>query len=502
MNNMAFSSQTVAVVDLGSNSFHMLIASVEGGRVRIIDRLRETVRLGQGLSEGERTLHPQAAERALACLRRLGERVRMLPQGSVRAVGTNALRQAKKQQGFLDEAERVLGHPIEIISGAEEARLIFLGVAHDTASHCKRLVVDIGGGSTECIIGQGFHPVLAESTHMGCVAYSQRFFPKGQWTSEGFRKAELAAALELQNIRETFTAEGWEEAVGSSGTVLAVAETLHKQGWSEGAVTSEGLLRLRRAMVTAGHASALHLEGLDTDRLEVLAGGLAVLTAVFEVFGLHSMQPVSGALREGVLYELLGRIQHEDIRQSTVESMAQRYHIDMSQAVRVRGTALFLLEQTTSSLQMVLPHAPLFLSWAALLHEIGLAISHSGYHKHGAYILSHADMPGFSKQDQDMLSCMVRAHRRKLAPHFFEELSGTYAEDAAVLCLLFRLACCLHRNRSPQPLPLIKMGVSGRVMSVGFPAQWIQSHPLTHMELQEECERWPALKWQLNIHTF
>lgn len=480
----AFSS--VAAVDLGSNSFHMVVAKVAQGQIEIVDRLRERVALGAGFDESKR-LTAEVQERALACLSRFGQRVRDMPQGSVRAVGTNALRLARNSRAFLDRAREALGHPIEVIAGPEEARLIYLGVAHSVPdAPGRRLVVDIGGGSTEVILGDRFDPLLLASLFMGCVSWSLRFFPRDEISRDRFDQAQIAAMVELESIERRFRRLAWQSCVGASGTILSVAEILAANGWAEGGITLRGLKQLRKSMAEAGHASRLALAGLSEDRRTVLAGGTAILIAAFESLRIERMDPSPGALREGLLYDLFGRIRHEDVRDRTIQRLVQRYQLDVEQASRVERIALALFEQVRGDWDLPEEEGAQFLQWAARLHEIGLSLSYSGYHKHGAYIVAHSEMPGFSREDQLFLATLIRTHRQKITPRPFRDLPGEKAEQALRLGVLLRLAIHLARSRSERLPPAIRLRARRSTLDLDFPPNYLREHPLTRVDLQEE----------------
>ena len=405
-------SQTVAAVDLGSNSFHMIVARIENGQLQIIDRLKEMVQLGAGLSD-DKLLSKDAETRALDCLERFGQRLRSLPRGAVRAVGTNTLRQVRDGGTFLRQAELALGHPVEVISGREEARLVYLGVAHGLAGSEVRLVVDIGGGSTELIIGEGFHAQRMESLHMGCVSLSRRFFPDGVVTEKAMKAAVIAGRLEVRPVRSMFSNGQWQVAIGSSGTIKAIRNIAQVFGWCDDGITRRSLKKLRRALIAAGHTGKLQIEGLTDERRAVLPGGVAVLSAVFKGLDIDRMQVSDEALREGLLYELLGYIRHEDVRDLTVDSLSKRYGIDDQQARRVELSAIRLLGQASRDWHIdEVEHSEL-LAWAARLHEIGLAVAHSSFHKHGAYLVANSDLSGFSRQQQLVLAALIRGHRRR-----------------------------------------------------------------------------------------
>lgn len=480
---------TIAAVDLGSNSFHMVVARDVNGHLNVLDRLREPVRLAAGLNaSGE--LDAAAFSRAIACLERFGQRLRDMPSGSVRAVGTNTLRQARNSDNFLEAAAAALGHPIEIISGLEEARVIYLGVSHSLHGHPgQRLVMDIGGGSTELIIGDGFDSIHMESLYMGCVSLSQEHFADGYISAKAMRRAEIAAGQELQGIEQDYRRLGWTSAVGSSGTIRAVGDVVHAMGWGDTGITMQALQRLREAMVSAGHISRLDaLQGLPPERAPVFPGGVAILIATFAALGIERMDVSDGALREGLLYDLMGRIRHEDVRSRTIGTLSDRYHVDKEQGRRVHDTAIYCLHQVMHTWKLEEECAASLLEWAAQLHEIGLAVAHSGYHKHGAYLLEFSDMPGFSRQEQKALAALVRSHRRKFSPAVFRVLPEMQREQLMRLSVLLRLAVLLHRSRADFPLPPFYLEGDGKSLALRFPAGWLELHPLTQADLMQEAD--------------
>ena len=478
-----------AAVDLGSNSFHLLVARMDGGTLQVIDRHKEMVRLGEGLTV-DKQLQPEVAERALACLERMGQRLREMDPANVRAVGTNTLRQVRPESRFIEQAEQALGHPIEVIAGREEARLIYLGVAHGLAiGDEKRLVIDIGGGSTELIVGEGFTPLLRESLHMGCVSMSKRFFPNDKITSKAMDKAELYGALEVRPVRELFRQSGWASATGSSGTIKAIAAVLADEGWSEDGVSAEGLTRLRDAILEAGKTSALAFRALSEERRPVFAGGVAVLRAVFQSLAIEHMRVSDQALREGLIYEMVGRIHQEDVRERTIATLSRRFDLDAEHAARVRATALHLLDQLREPWELGHPNYPNILGWAADLHEIGLAVAHSQYQKHGAYLLRNADMSGFTRQEQDVLAALVQGHRRKFPVDAFLALPSGARQCARRLCVILRLAILMHRGRSSQLKPEPAVSADGDTLTLQFPDGWLDDHPLSRLELEEEAAR-------------
>ncbi len=491
--------EKVAAVDLGSNSFHLVVARVTGDQVQIVDRMREMVRLGAGL-DANKQLTPAAQNAALVCLERFGQRLRDMPAGSVRVVGTNTLRSARNAETFLGLAEQVLGHPIDIISGVEEARLIYQGVAHTAADDGRRrLVMDIGGGSTEFAVGQGYEVFEVESLYLGCVSASQRHFPAGTITAKGMRNAEIAAQLEIRPLAWRLRNQGWEHTLGTSGTILAVAEVLREMQWCDQGITREALLRLRQHLLEAGHVDRLELPALPDKRRAVFPGGLSILLAAFEVLDIPVMAVSEGALREGLIFDLLGRIEHEDVRQYTVDATARRCQVDPGQAERVRQTALTLLGEVDGEWSLRDDKYRDMLGWAAQLHEVGLCIAHSQYHKHGAYLLEHSDLPGFTRQEQRLLATLVRGHRRKFPSTAFAALPATEQLPAQRLCLLLRLAVRLHRERSERPLPELHLIPRRKGLTLEFPKDWLDDHPLTKADFKEEGAFLKSAGWRLRI---
>ena len=515
----AEAAHTYAALDLGSNSFHLIVANhrpptasgfgaAEGSRVQVVDRHREAVRLADGLNESNE-ITAAAAARALACLGRLGQRIRHLPPAQVRVVGTNTLRKAHNSRAFIAEAERALGHRVEVVSGREEARLIYLGVSHSLETVDageSRLVVDIGGGSTELILGTRFQPRLMESLYMGCVSMSAAFFANGRITADRFTNAENAARQELEAVEQVYRARGWDTAIGASGTLNAVHDAIAQCTGRRG-ITRAGVDALKHHVIQAGQANTLALEAVDAERAPVFAGGLAIASALFEALGIETMTVSDGALREGLLHDLLGRVHAEDIRETTVADLMRRYHVDVDHAERVAATAAGLFEQmswpalaiviagwpngedATTGAPLQADSAARLLHWGAMLHEIGLDIAHSQYHKHGGYLLDNMDLPGFSRSEQHDLATLVCSHRRKLPI-----AGGAVSPGLPALCVLLRLAVVLHRSRLTSPLPALglrcgsaRKNHSGGTVALVLPSRWIEEHPLTKLDLKQEA---------------
>jgi exopolyphosphatase/guanosine-5'-triphosphate,3'-diphosphate pyrophosphatase len=488
--------ELIAAVDLGSNSFRLQVGRIVANQIYPLDGLKEPIRLAAGLTADKR-LDAASQQRGVEALSRFAERLRNFDQGAVRAVATNTLRVAKNATQFLEKAEAALGFPIEVIAGREEARLIYLGVAHTLANpQTRQLVVDIGGGSTEFIIGQNIDPIQLESLYMGCVSYSLRFFPDGHVDKRSFKEAELAARRELQTIVHAYRETGWDEAIGSSGTAKAIVDLLELNGFSDHGLTREGLEKLRNELLHAGEASRLKLQGLRADRILVLPGGLAIMSAVFKEFGLERMAFSEGALRLGVLYDQLGRYHHDDLREATVSRFMQRYEVDRRQAARVAHTALGLLNQLVPASEAAGHPDAQFLVWAARLHEVGISVAHSSYHKHSAYILANADMPGFSRRDQARLSRLVLAHRGKLERA--QPLRGEAPEWTLIFCL--RTAVLLHRSRDDQPLPPRSAAFTRNGFQMKLGADGLDALPLTAAALEDEAQQWSGIGSELRIH--
>jgi exopolyphosphatase/guanosine-5'-triphosphate,3'-diphosphate pyrophosphatase len=491
----------LAAVDLGSNSFHLVVAQYRNGQLVVIDRLREPVQLAAGLDEDGR-LDKDVMARALACLKRFGQRLSDMHADAVRVAGTSALRRAQRRQAFLERARDALGHPVEIISGREEARLIYAGVSQSLpAEEGNRLVVDIGGGSTELIIGRGVEPQELESINLGCVGLSRKYFADGKLSPRRFERALVTARQHFEPIQETFLKRGWESAAGSSGSVRAALEACRELDPKATAVTGERIDAVIAALCEAGHVDAIPFQAVTADRRNVFAGGIAILSAVFAQLKVKQMRWSEGAMREGLLHDMIGRFTHEDARERTVRSMQQRYHVDLAQAARVEQTALKLLSQVQECWQLEDAMAEQTLTWACRLHEIGLDVAHSGYHRHGAYLLQHADMPGFAREEQALLARLVGLHRKKLVLDGLEELVAPWDERAIYLALILRLAVLLHRDRSESPVPEFALTGRPRTLELRFRIRSFRDFPLTAADLNDEIDYLRAQGLRLRVFT-
>jgi exopolyphosphatase/guanosine-5'-triphosphate,3'-diphosphate pyrophosphatase len=432
----------------------------------------------------------------LACLERFGQRLRGVSAHHVRALGTNTLRRTRNPRSFLRAAEHALQHPIEIISGHEEARLIYLGVAHSlgTEPH-RRLVIDIGGGSTELVVGEGYRPLEMDSLSVGCVGISEQFFPDGVVTRAAFKAAQTAVALEIRPLRAIYKQTGWEEVIGSSGTIRAAARIIEASGWSTGGITPSGLKRLRRALESAGKMSRADLPGLSAERRPVLPGGIAILSACLRNLEIEQLSVSEYALREGALSDLVGRVRHQDPRETSIHAIAARYGVDPDQAQRVCQTALQSFDRVSAAWGLSDADRQR-LEWAARLHEVGLAIAHDQYHKHGAYLVEHTDLNGFSRDEQLTLAALILAHRKKITADVFAQLPERLVPAVTRITVILRLAVLLHRSRLRGEIPSIDLQVDGTEVAVQFPPEWLQNHPLTQADLEGERD---ALR-RIDVH--
>lgn len=493
--------ELMAAVDIGSNSFHMVVARSVLGQMRVVDRLRETVRMAAGLDAyGE--LDRAARQRAIDCLSRFGERLRNMPSQRVRAIATNTVRQLRNPQAFLVPAETALGHPIEIVAGREEARLIYLGVAQDMPPTAKqRLVIDIGGGSTEFIVGRGFEPLERESMQMGCVATTRRFFADGKLGRKRWKEGLTEVSAEFQQFASTYRELGWQEAIGSSGTIKAIGEMVATSKSARGVITDTALLKLRDALLDFDSIDNIDLPGLSSDRRPVIAGGVLILEACFAELGLKRMQVCESAMREGVLADMLGRAEQRDPRDASIAALMQRYGVDREHAARIEGTALALFDQAAVDWSLDADDR-LLLAWAARVHEIGLAIAHSQHHQHGAYVLEHSDISGFSRQEQQQLAALVRCQRRSIPTGVLNALPERNMASTLRCIVLLRLAIALHRSHDRSPLPPLVLDADARgSVQLSLPRSWLDGHALTRADLETEREYLDAMSIKLLVRA-
>lgn len=493
--------ELLAAIDMGSNSFHMVVARLVHGEIRTLEKMGEKVQLGAGLDSNNR-LTEEAIQRGLACLGRFAQRLSGMPPEAVQVVGTNALRVARNARQFMARAEEVLGYPVEIIAGREEARLIYLGVSHTLSDDSgRRLVVDIGGGSTEFIIGERFEPQDMESLHMGCVSFRNRYFPDGKISRKQMDRAITHAEQELLNIRQHYRHRGWQSAVGSSGTIKAISSVLVSLKLTDGTITMEAMTELRKRLVGMGKTDKLGDLGVRQDRQSIFPAGFAILMGAFNSLKISDMAFADGALREGLLYDIAGRIQHEDVRERTIQALQERYHVDQHHGAAVEETAIAAWQQVADTWNINTPGDEDVLRWGCRLHEIGLTISHSQYHKHGAYLLRYSDLPGFSQQFQRELATLVRGHRRKFSTAVFEEVEPDDLPRLRYLCILVRLAVLLQHPRNHKSPPDFRLSPTNNGLTITFPAGWLDDRPLTLADLQNERDYLAKQDFELTVNA-
>jgi len=476
----------LAAVDLGSNSFHMVVARQVLGQLRVVDRLRDMVRMAEGL-DGKGGLSPEVRQRALESLERFGQRIRDIPPWRVRVIATNTVRQLKNPQSFLLPAETALGHAIEVVSGREEARLIYLGVAHAQPPKPgeRRLVIDIGGGSTESIIGSGLEAIERESLQAGCVASTRRFFPDGKLSRKKWKSALTEVAAEFQQFAGVYRSLGWQEALGSSGTIKAIGDICAAMKLTKGAITAVALPQVRDKLLQADTIADIDLPGMSSERRPSIAGGLLILEAAFAVLGLERMAVSKAALREGALYDMLGRGGADDPRDVSIAALMERYGVDVAQAGRVEDTAMELFDQVQDAWALSDDDRRM-LARAARVHELGLAIAHSQYHVHGAYILENSDIAGFSQQEQRVLAALVRTHRRNITKNAFETIPDRLLTSARRVAALLRIAVLLHRSHEAEDIPRIEAKASGDTLVLKLDKRWFEQRPLLRQDLGGE----------------
>ncbi|HEY9040604.1 MAG TPA: exopolyphosphatase [Rheinheimera sp.] len=474
----------MAAVDLGSNSFHMVIARVVDGDIQLLHREKQKVQLAEGLND-QLVLSEEAIERGLAVLAQFADTLKPFAPQSVRVIATYTLRRAKNAATFLRRARTVFPFPIEVISGQEEARFIYQGVAHFEHFSGRRLVIDIGGGSTEFAIGEGLQPLRLSSRNMGCVSYALQHFAQGRISEKRFARAILQAEQELEPIVSSFKAAGWQQAVGTSGTVKTIRDIIIGLGLSSNALELTHLLALRDHLIAQENSYQLDLPGLTDDRKLLICSGLAILIAAFNLLQIDQLVYIDAALREGVLYEMSDRLQHLDIREHSVASMQRRYDVDMAQAERVRNTALQLFSQVRSVWQLNDENAML-LGWAATLYEVGLHINSSGVQKHSAYILQNANLPGFNQEQQQLIATLVRFHRRKIRLDDMPAFSLYQLSQVVCLLVLLRLAVLLNQKRRDDLLPEFTANAAMQALELNLGRDWLSQQRLLAADLAAE----------------
>ena len=493
--------QEFAAIDLGSNSFHMVIARVVDGAMQVLGRLKQRVHLADGL-DSNNVLSEEAIQRGLSCLALFAERLQGFSPANVTIAGTHTLRQAVNAEDFLQRAADVIPYPIEVISGHEEARLIFMGVEHTQPEKGRKLVIDIGGGSTELVIGEDFEPKLVESRRMGCVSFANLYFPEGAISKENFRRARLAAVQKLETLAWQYRLMGWQYALGASGTIKAACEVLVAMGEKDKLVTPERLERLCDEVLKHKSFDALSLPGLSEDRKSVFVPGLAILCGVFDALAIRELRLSDGALREGVLYEMEGRFRHQDIRSRTAQSLANHYAIDSDQARRVLETTVELYDQWhAQNTRQANPQLAALLKWAAMLHEVGLTINHSGMQRHSAYILQYTNLPGFTQDQQLLLATLVRYHRKAVKVDDLPRLTLFKRKQFLPMVFLLRLGTLLNNQRQATTRPKkLTLTTDEGHWTLTFPRDYFSQNNLVQLDLEREQIYWnEVVGWQLTI---
>lgn len=492
---------TYAAIDLGSNSFHLIIVRLEHDELRVIDRVKDMVRLAGGVDKRGR-LNSITRDNALASLGRFRQLLEGIPESNIRVAATQTFRKLRHPGAFLHAAEQALGAPIEIISGREEARLVYAGVYANhrlptaTPAVAHRLVIDIGGGSTELALGRGRELLQAESMQYGCVVSSQEYFADGKITAKRWKKAIASVNRDLQENALRFRDTGFSEVIGASGTVRAILAIAIAQGWTDDLITPAVLHKLQHAMTAFGHVDKLDLPGLSARRRPVLAGGVAILAALMQTMQIETMAVSTAALREGLLEDMLGRLRNEDPRDHSIDAFMQRHAVDQRQSQAVASTLQHWLEQIGKDWKITAAQAKLLL-FAAHVHEAGLAIAHSQYQLHSAYLLEHSDLPGFSQLEQRYLAVLARWHRRSIGAEWHDGLPERLHGAAARGLVLLRLAVIMQRNRMRQDCSNIELRNGEQQLQLRLPPDWLAQHPLTAQDLQQEVDSIKKLGFQL-----
>ncbi|TCP91232.1 exopolyphosphatase/guanosine-5'-triphosphate,3'-diphosphate pyrophosphatase [Cricetibacter osteomyelitidis] len=479
----------IAAIDLGSNSFHMIVARIVNGSIQILSRLKQKVQLAKGLDENG-VLNQDAITRGVNCLALFAERLQGFKPENVKVVGTYTLRRAVNNEEFLRQAKAVFPYPIHIITGKTEAEMIYSGVSHTQPEQGRKLVVDIGGGSTEMIIGDNFTPLIAESRHMGCVSFAKKFFPNGDITPQYFDNAYQCALSKIEALAWQYRQLGWQSVLGSSGTIKTVQQVIMANISKDGMINRERLQQLKELTLLAKNMNDLQLGGLVEERTDVFVPGLAILMAVFDTFGIETMRYSDGALREGVMYSLEKAFQVANIRQRTANSLAKQFNIDQFQARRVHQSALYLFEnyQPWCNVNYVNEMRDILL-WASQLHEVGIVINHKGLQRHSAYILQNSELPGFDSEQQRLLATLVRNHIQTFNFAEIPPFGRYHSKDVLALIRLFRLAIILNKPRQATVTTenfSLKIDRTLNNWQLQFNDAYLKHNPLIRNELNAE----------------
>lgn len=500
MSSQNIAPREFAAIDLGSNSFHMIVARIVNGSIQVLSRIKRRVRLADGLDENL-VLSQEAIERGVACLALFAKRLQGFSEENVKVVGTYTLRRAINKQDFLDQAKAVFPYSISIISGQEEARLIYSGVSHTQPEKGRKLVVDIGGGSTEITIGDNFTPIRAESRHMGCVSFAKRFFPKGELTIERFDSAYQLAMEKIEDLMWEYQELGWEHALGSSGTIKTVYQVLIANGYRDGLITEQRLQKLIDICLEFKSLNEIKMRGLLEERADVLVPGLAILLALFHTFRIEVLRYSNGALREGVMYGLEKSFQVGDIRQRTAQALVEQFDLDQLQASRVEHTALILFDQIKHwRNRRQVQDLRSMLKWASLLHEIGIVVNHNNVHRHSAYLISNRDLPGFDFEQQTLLSVLMRFHLKNFKRSDIRSINRYQCRDVLTLVRIFRLAVLLNRSRQATIEPeKLTLTIENNHWHLQFNQHFLNHNPLVLADLEDEQKMLSLTELSLTI---
>ncbi|QLB19054.1 exopolyphosphatase [Mannheimia granulomatis] len=500
MSSQNIAPREFAAIDLGSNSFHMIVARIVNGSIQVLSRIKRRVRLADGLDENL-VLSQEAIERGVACLALFAKRLQGFSEENVKVVGTYTLRRAINKQDFLDQAKAVFPYSISIISGQEEARLIYSGVSHTQPEKGRKLVVDIGGGSTEITIGDNFTPIRAESRHMGCVSFAKRFFPNGELTIERFDSAYQLAMEKIEDLMWEYQELGWEHALGSSGTIKTVHQVLIANGYRDGLITEQRLQKLIDICLEFKSLNEIKMRGLLEERADVLVPGLAILLALFHTFRIEVLRYSNGALREGVMYGLEKSFQVGDIRQRTAQALVEQFDLDQLQASRVEHTALILFDQIKNwRNRRQVQDLRSMLKWASLLHEIGIVVNHNNVHRHSAYLISNRDLPGFDFEQQTLLSVLMRFHLKNFKRSDIRSINRYQCRDVLTLVRVFRLAVLLNRSRQATVEPeKLTLTIENNHWHLQFNQHFLNHNPLVLADLEDEQKMLSLTELSLTI---
>lgn len=477
----------VAAVDLGSNSFHLLVAREVESNFQVLHSEKQKIRLAAGLNN-KKKLSQEAIDRALAVLKQFSETLKNFNTDQIKVVATYTLRSATNIDYFLEQAAEVFPYPIDVISGQEEARLIYQGVAHNVHHDDNRLIVDIGGGSTELVIGNGFTPLRLTSRNMGSTSFTQRFFGTGEISANAFKKAMIRAEQTLESVASSFIKSGWKWCLGTSGTIKSVG-TVVLEKFETDNINYEHLCWLKDELIKAGHIDALDIPGLHDDRKSSICGGLTILLAIFKQFKIKSIRYCDFALREGLLHEMQDNLKQKDIRVTTIDSFCKRFDIDTTQAHLIQHTARWFYQQVKTTWGLKNNEHFSILMWAVQLHEIGLSINSSSIHKHSAYIVENSLLPGFTQQQQSLLACLIRFHRKKIRPEELPELALISRQKFCYLLAIIRLSILLNQKRQPNYLPDYKLEANTAKLRLRFPQAWFEEQALLEADLQAEQQQ-------------